>query len=133
MSTGVLSALISQPLFGSTLELPTTGLGKAFDLPYGNTDICKASFSLLGNPISIPIEKHALKQEFFPTYFCQSFPRQVGAYDKITQERFMYITLITSKIGVNWSDILFTTLCEMTKGKTNRKGSLFKSFIFWVF
>lgn len=76
------------------------------------------------SPISLPSEKHDLKLNFrlLANVVAKAPLAKAGAYDKITQEIFLYMALIVSKIGVNWSDIIFSTPCDMTRGKGQSEG-----------
>lgn len=109
------------------MELSTTGLSKASDLLDGNVDIWKTDFSMTGSPISILAEKHDLKPEFLllKNIVAKALLAKVEAYDNIIKEKFMFTALISSKTGFNWSHILFSTLCEITKGKGQSKGLVF--------
>lgn len=85
-------------------------MNKASDLPDGYVDLWKVDFSLSVSPISIPAEKHDLKSEFslLQNIVSKDLMAKTRAYDKITQEKFLYMVLTASKIGVNWSDILLS-------------------------
>lgn len=119
MHYNISNYIISHQFFGSTLELPTTGLINDSDLLDGNSDIWKAEFFITGYPISIPVEKHDLKPKFclLSNIVAKALLAKAGSYDKITKEKFLCMALIVARIGVNWSGILFSTLCEMTRVK----------------
>lgn len=116
--------IISQQFFTDSLELLTGGLGKVSNIPDGNTDMWKLGFSNSESLMSIPAEKHQLKSEFrlLANIVAKALLARAGAYDKITLLKFQYMALIASRIGVDWSGILFSSLREMVTGKGRSEG-----------
>ncbi|KZV58747.1 hypothetical protein F511_18772 [Dorcoceras hygrometricum] len=107
---------ISESVFAAAFGLPTEGLTDLSEVPKDLLSNAHRLFSASEKEVSISCLKKEVKMPFrlLSDILAKSLFVKAGSFDAVTRDRFLLMTAITFDVKVNWGNLLFGVLKEMT-------------------
>ncbi|KZV35376.1 hypothetical protein F511_36199 [Dorcoceras hygrometricum] len=109
---------ISEEMFTAAFDLPTEGLTNLSEVPKNLVLDARSIFSDSKKKVSISCLKKEMKLQYrlLSDILAKTLYIKAGSFDAVTRDQFILMTAITCDVKINWSNLLFGILKDMSTG-----------------